>query len=188
MGTVIIETVVDPEEAAAVAAVAAETFPLACPSHSTPENIAAHIAANLSTQRFVEYIDDDDRDVIVARDDAGTVIGYALLVHRAPTDQDVNGALTSAGVDPETAAEVSKMYVLPDHHASRGEAKPAHALMDAAIEAANARGAAYAWLGVNDENRRAQKYYRKMGFAQIGTKTFDMNGVVEHDHVMGRTV
>ncbi|QRY63974.1 GNAT family N-acetyltransferase [Gordonia sp. PDNC005] len=188
-----ITTVTDPSEAAEVAAVAAVTFPLACPPHSTPENIAAHIAAQLSETRFAEYIVDEARDVLVARDEEHRVVGYALLIHANPTDADVIAAISDAeggeaALESESITEVSKMYVLPDHHASRGQARPSHALMEASLDAARERGSHFIWLGVNSENERAQKYYRKMGFAQIGTKTFNMNGVVEHDHVMGRLI
>ena len=176
-----------------MAAVAAVTFPLACPPHSTPENIAAHIAAQLSETRFAEYIVDEARDVLVARDEEHRVVGYALLIHANPTDADVIAAISDAeggeaALESESITEVSKMYVLPDHHASRGQARPSHALMEASLDAARERGSHFIWLGVNSENERAQKYYRKMGFAQIGTKTFNMNGVVEHDHVMGRLI
>lgn len=188
-----IETVTDPTEAAEVAAVAAVTFPLACPPHSKPENITAHIAAHLSEAKFADYIADDTHEVLVARDDEGGVVGYALLVHANPADPDVIKAIGAAecgrdALESENVTEVSKMYVLPDHHASRGQARPSHALMEASLDAARSRGTHYVWLGVNSENERAQKYYRKMGFAQIGTKTFNMNGVVEHDHVMGRLI
>ncbi|GAA4642097.1 GNAT family N-acetyltransferase [Gordonia humi] len=191
MNSPIVETVTDPAEAAAVAEVAATTFPLACPPHSKPEDIAAHIENLLSPQRFVDYIADPAKQVLVVRDGAGAVLGYALLVYGRPDNDDALAAVESADGGAEAlragaVAEVSKMYVLPDHHASRNETRPAHALMRACIDAAHDHGAEYIWLGVNELNERAQKYYRKMGFAQIGTKTFDMNGVVEHDHVMGQ--
>ena len=188
-----ITTVTDTSAAPEIADVAAATFPLACPPHSTPANIAAHIATHLSREQFADYIADDIRDVLVARDDEDAVIGYALLVHANPTDADVRTAVARSDDGAQALAEgrvteVSKMYVLPDYHSSHVRASPAHALMGAALDAARTRGNTYAWLGVNSENERAQKYYRKMGFAQIGTKTFNMNGVVEHDHVMGRLI
>ena len=189
--SLIVGTVTESTRAEAVAAVAAATFPLACPPHSKPENIAAHIDAHLSADKFAEYIADPGKQVLAAHDGAGAMIGYALLVYGRPDDPQVLAALESAdhgatALAADAVAEVSKMYVLPDHHASRNDAKPAHALMQASLSAAHEHGAAYIWLGVNELNERAQKYYRKMGFTQIGTRTFDMNGMVEHDHVMGR--
>ncbi len=60
--------------------------------------------------------------------------------------------------------------------------------METAIERARARGAASIWLGVNQENARAQRFYAKMGFTRAGVKTFDLNGSVEHDYVLSRPV
>ncbi|MFT3662575.1 MAG: GNAT family N-acetyltransferase [Gordonia sp. (in: high G+C Gram-positive bacteria)] len=185
---VVVETVTDPVLADEIAAVAAVTFPLACPPHSTADDIAAHIAGTLSSAHFAAWITDPGHDVLVARDGAdGPVLGYALLVHGPPTDDDVR-----ALVPAEHVAEVSKMYVLPDHHGlgsgpERGaDARPSHLLMEAALRRARDRGARTAWLGVNQENRRALRYYGKVGFTRAGIKTFDMNGTVEQDYVMVR--
>ncbi|GAA3960599.1 GNAT family N-acetyltransferase [Gordonia caeni] len=178
--SLVIETVTDPALAPAVADVAAETFPLACPPHSSPEDIAAHISAVLSSQNFAEWIGDDVHEVIVARL-SGRVIGYALLVHAPPADADV-----AAVVVGDAVTEISKMYVLPDHHGTVHDERPAHRLMAAALAAAHDRGSQTVWLGVNQLNERAQKYYRKMGFRHAGIKTFTMNGAVEHDYVMAQ--
>ncbi|ALG86755.1 GCN5 family acetyltransferase [Gordonia phthalatica] len=190
----VIETVTDTSQAAAIADVAAVTFPLACPPHSTPENIAAHIGQQLSTARFVEHIEDPVKQVLVIRDGAdGPIIGYSLLIHEVPTIDDVRAAVLAASGGPKAMSngavtEISKMYILPHHHAAHNAQKPAHALMTAAIHAAAAHGSSYAWLGVHSGNQRAQKFYAKMGFTRIGTKTFDMNGAIEHDFVLGREV
>ncbi|MBM7367771.1 GNAT family N-acetyltransferase [Gordonia hydrophobica] len=191
--TIVVETVTDPSLAEAVADVAAITFPLACPPHSTPENIAAHIAQQLSAERFAEYITDPVKQVLVARTRDAAIIGYSLLAHEVPTIDAVHAAVLAApgGADAiaaDTVTEISKMYVLPDHHAAHNQQRPAHVLMAAAIDAAADRGSTYIWLGVHSGNERAKKYYTKMGFTQIGTKSFNMNGAIEHDFVLGRSV
>ena len=58
--------------------------------------------------------------------------------------------------------------------------------MAAAIDSARARGSAVAWLGCNEENGRALRFYEKSGFTRAGTKTFDLNGTIEHDYVLVR--
>ncbi len=190
----VIETVTDLGAAPSIAFLAAATFPLACPAHSSREDIAAHIAESLSPQRFSAWITGDDADVIVARDGAGgPLIGYALVLHGRPADPDVRAA-----VPGDAVSEVSKMYVLPGHHGTsnhgtqphsqRRAATPSHQLMEAAVAAARARASSTVWLGVNQLNERALRYYRKMGFTRAGTKSFDMNGTVEHDFVMARAL
>jgi ribosomal protein S18 acetylase RimI-like enzyme len=74
------------------------------------------------------------------------------------------------------------MYVLPDCHGAGVSA----ALMDAVVRYASAQHAACVWLGVNQQNRRAQRFYGKHGFEVAGTKTFHLGAEIEHDYVMVR--
>ncbi|KUH66848.1 acetyltransferase [Mycolicibacterium novocastrense] len=161
-----------------LADVAARTFPLACPPAVTPDNVAAFIAENLSESRFRDYLVDPDRVVLVART-GPSITGYAMLIRGVPDDSDVQRA-----VEPRPAVEVSKIYVLPEHHGSG----VATALMQATLEVAEGLGAAVVWLGVNQQNQRAQRFYAKHGFAISGTKTFRLGAAVENDYVMVRTL
>ena len=62
----------DHSDAAALAALAAVTFPLACPPTTTPESIADFISRNLTAERFAEYLADPTRTLFVAIPDAAT--------------------------------------------------------------------------------------------------------------------
>ena len=159
-----------------LAEVAATTFPLACPPSVSPDNVAAFIAENLSAERFWTYLEDPDRVVLVVRDDA-RIMGYAMLIRGVPDDPDVAGA-----VPLRPAMELSKMYTLPDVHGAGMSA----ALMAEVIARCAALGVACLWLGVNQENQRAQRFYTKSGFSISGTKTFRLGGHVENDYVMVR--
>lgn len=161
-----------------IAGVAARTFPLACPPHSPPTAIANFIATQLAPDNFRQYIDSAVADVLIARLDS-QLIGYSLVLHRDPPDPDV-----AAVVAARPVSEVSKIYVLPEQHGSG----TSHALMAESIAVARARASAVLWLGVNEENQRAQRFYEKMGFAKVGTKTFDLGGVIEHDFVLAMTL
>ena len=99
-------------DAEQLADVAAVTFPLACPPGSSRAAIAAFIDGVLSHERFGEYLADPQRTILAATDDA-SMVGYAMLVSGPPSDPDVARVLTYA-----PTMEISKMYVLPDHHGS----------------------------------------------------------------------
>jgi ribosomal protein S18 acetylase RimI-like enzyme len=167
-----------PADLGALAAVAAATFPLACPPSVTPDNIAAFVAENLSEDRFGDYLADPDRIVLVARD-ADRIVGYAMLIRGEPTDDDVARA-----VPQRPALELSKVYVLPERHGVGAAA----ALMSAALSRAGELGVSCVWLGVNQLNRRAQRFYTKHGFAINGTKTFRLGTGIENDYVMVRPI
>jgi len=163
-------------DAADLHQLAALTFPLACPPHTSADSIAAFITKHLSEPAFGRYLADPDRDLLIARD-GGNVVGYAMLVHAEPTDQDVAAVITTR---PTT--ELSKLYVHPDHHG----AGVAAALVTRSIAAAQQRGSKTVWLGVNQLNARANRFYAKSGFAQVGTKTFQVGDQIEQDFVRER--
>jgi GNAT superfamily N-acetyltransferase len=113
------------DEAGALAALAAVTFPLACPPSSTPEDHAAFIAAHLTPASFAGYLADPARDLLVA-DENGALVGYTMLVAGEPYDPDV-----AAAVPLRPTVELSKCYVLPGRHGGG----VARALMAASLDA-----------------------------------------------------
>ncbi|RJO72995.1 GNAT family N-acetyltransferase [Nocardia panacis] len=161
-------------DAEALSDVAAATFPLACPPDATADDIEVFIAEVLSGERFGEYLSDPDRTVLkaVAGDD---IVGYAMLHAAEPADPEVAAALAL-----RPAVEINKMYVLPGHHGSGVST----ALMRAALRRISDEGYPGAWLGVNQENARAQRFYAKHGFAVVGTKTFRVGKQIHHDFIM----
>ena len=182
-----------PADAAALAALAAVTFPLACPPTTTAEAISDFIARNLTRDRFAEYLADPDRTLLVAvADDAddpawrgeldGTdgLVGWSMLVRTeggVPADADAATAVTA-----RPAIELSKMYAHPAAH-GRGVASE---LMQATLAEAVRERAPVVWLGVNEENARAIRFYEKHGFAIVGTKRFLVGERWEHDYVLSR--
>lgn len=158
-----------PADAAELAEVAAATFPLACPESVSAADISAFVAAALTEQCFRRYLTDPDRLVLTASA-SGRIVGYAMLVQDDPADP--GGA----------EVELSKIYLLPSHHRSG----VADELLTAGIGWATGRGARVVWLGVNRSNLRAQRFYRKHGFAVSGTRTFRLGASVQDDLVMRR--
>lgn len=161
-------------DAEALSDVAAATFPLACPPGTEPDDIDVFLAEVLSGARFGEYLSDPARTVLKAVDD-GEIVGYAILHGGTPAAPEV-----AAAVALEPVIEISKMYVLPGHHGTGVSS----ALMTAALERARGAGYAGVWLGVNQQNLRAQRFYAKYGFERVGTKTFTVGRHLHHDYVL----
>jgi ribosomal protein S18 acetylase RimI-like enzyme len=159
-----------------LAAVAARTFPLACPPSTPADNIASFIDTNLSATRFAEYLADPQHAVLHATRD-GRIVGYAMLIRGVGDDTDVQRA-----VEVLPAAQLSKLYLLPDYHGSG----VATALMATTLATAVEWGVRCLWLGVNQENQRAQRFYLKSGFKINGTRTFRVGARRENDYVMVR--
>jgi diamine N-acetyltransferase len=167
-----------PVDAATLAELAAATFPLACPPHTTDAAIADFISKYLSETSFAGYLVDPARVVFLALEET-RAIGYAMLVIGEPTDPAVAASLTL-----RPTSELSKLYVLPGHHG----AGVSSVLVDAATDAARAAGCAGMWLGVNEENARANRFYEKSGFVRVGVKTFLVGENYEDDFVRERAL
>ncbi|QAY74805.1 GNAT family N-acetyltransferase [Agromyces protaetiae] len=176
----------EPSDLRALAALAAETFPLACPPHVTAESVAAFVEANLSEARFADYLADSERAVLVAGSGSGSgsaagasgdaLVGYAMLVAGEPVDAH------AAAVTQRPTIELSKFYTRSVQHGSGLAAS----LMQVALEVAAATGAATCWLGVNQLNARAIRFYERHGFTKIGEKRFLVGDRLEHDFVFER--
>jgi len=161
------------DDAALLHRLAAATFALACPPGTTPEAIADFIATHLSEAGFEDYLADPARDLFIGEVD-GTPAGYTMLVTGEPTDPDVASVVT---VRP--TSELSKVYVLEGFHGS-GLSRE---LVSTTVGAARERGSASVWLGVNEHNRRANRFYEKQGFVRVGNKKFLVGERWEDDFV-----
>jgi diamine N-acetyltransferase len=107
---------------------------------------------------------------IVAVDAAERLIAYAQLRPGAPS-------CAPAAPSPQ---ELWRFYVERAHHGTG----LAQALMDAVVRTAQDRGAKTLWLGVWEHNPRAQAFYRKCGFSDIGTHQFRLGTDLQTDRVM----
>ena len=194
-------------DADALAALAARTFPDACEHVIAPESITRHIATNLVPELFSTWAGDERVDLVVAEllaplpgirtsgetETTGTsggpnLVGYAAVLRE---EHDAAGE-PPPGIDPRPACvrarpgqvvgELSKVYV---DSAMRGSGLTP-ALISAVTRQAAARGASLLWLGTHITNKRAQKAYKRAGFRQVGTRTYNVGGQDAHDVVMTR--
>ena len=167
---------VSTDDLADLVALAARTFPLACPPGTTDDDIDQFVAEHLSAAAFTGYLADPSRHLVLARQHDQPV-GYAMCVTGEPADPEV-----AAVVLDRPAFEINKFYTDPAWH---GSGVAAH-LMTAVLDLARTGGAKVCWLGVNQQNARAQRFYAKHGFQVVGTKHFDVGGQLHDDFVMVR--
>lgn len=161
------------DEAEAVAALATDTFPLACPPTLGPDDIRDYIATHLTGAHFAEHLASDQREVLVAEED-GELLGYVLLFFGPDGEPSAELGVTLA-----PAGLLSKLYVRPGHHG----AGVSRLLMDGAIERGRVRGCDGLWLNVNYANLRAQRFYEKTGWVRVGYVDFVVGGAVHRDPV-----
>ena len=167
-------------DADGLARLAGVTFPLACTPQTPPEFLATYVATRLDPDSFRRHVDDPASTVLLAELDAESdPVGYTVLIAGEPEDEDV---ARSIRFRPTVVLE--RCYVHPDHHGSGVAAR----LMAATIEAATESGAAGVWLGVSEENDRANAFYARHGFDVVGRKRFHIGDTWEDDHVRERAL
>lgn len=164
-------------DADALSRVAAITFPLACTPQTPAAVITTYIASRLDPDSFRRLLTDPSCTVLLAEDGNGDPVGYTLLVAGEPTDPDVARVIRH-----RPTVEIVRFYVHPDHHGSG----TAGLLMEHALATARATSARGAWLGVSEENARANAFYARHGFEAVGLKRFRIGDVWEDDIVRER--
>ncbi|MBO3739761.1 GNAT family N-acetyltransferase [Actinoplanes flavus] len=155
---------------------AARTFGLACPPGTAQADIDAFVAAHLSVESFGRYLADPGRILLLVSVDDHPV-GYSMLVGGPIGDPDV-----ARVVDAATSIELSKFYLAPERHGGGAAAE----LMTGTLHAAAKTGAATCWLGVNQRNERAARFYAKHGFEVVGVKRFRVGSEWHDDHIRQR--
>jgi ribosomal protein S18 acetylase RimI-like enzyme len=155
-------------DAARLAEFGARTFYESFAADNTPEDMRTHLDSAFSPQKQLAEIRNPDMDTLILVN--GTWAGFAQL----------RAGQRSAGVPEQGSIELWRFYVDRPWH---GQGVAA-ALMNAAKERARRRGASSLWLGVWERNARAQAFYRKHGFAQVGSQVFVVGSDPQTDHVM----
>ena len=160
-----------PADAASLAELGARTFEDTYGAANTPENMSLYLARTYGVARQAVEIDDPAMSTIVAESD-GRLAAFAQLRAGAAPPSVAGG----------TPVEVLRFYVDRPWHGQG----VAYALMAAVDREACRRGAAVIWLSVWERNDRAQAFYRRCGFVDVGGTVFLLGDDPQQDRVMAR--
>ena len=162
-----------PGDASALAELAARTFHETFAADNRPEDMALHAAESYGErQQHQEIVNPDIITLLLETD--GALIGYAQLRSGAPPE-------CVAGPSP---IELWRFYIARSHH-GRGAAQT---LMTRVFEEARHRGSRTMWLGVWEKNERAQAFYRKVGFVDVGAHVYMVGTDAQTDRIMVQTL
>jgi ribosomal protein S18 acetylase RimI-like enzyme len=160
-----------PDEALALATLAADTFREAFGAANRPEDLQEFLTTAYGEPQQRGELCDPDIDTFVAAANDG-LIGFAQL----------RGGTTPTCVASTRPLELSRLYVAAKWHGHGIAQRLIAAVAERAIER---RGDAL-WLGVWERNPRARAFYRKAGFRDVGTKVFVVGADPQRDIVMLR--
>jgi ribosomal protein S18 acetylase RimI-like enzyme len=159
-------------DAEALAEIGARTFYETFAADNTPEDMRLFLTSTWSPELQRAEILDEGLDTLLACDARGALVAFA----------QVRVAKPPAGIVVRAPVELKRFYVDKPWHGTG----LARTLMEAAEQAARARGGREFWLGVFQRNERALAFYRKCGFREVGTQIFVVGTDPQKDYVMLR--
>jgi diamine N-acetyltransferase len=160
-------------DAKLLAELGASTFAETFAKDNSAEDMAAYTAESFSVERLTEELNDPLSIFFIAEVE-GRAAGYAKL-HPGDVPSVVEGL---------KPVELVRLYVA-QAWLGRGVGP---ALMQRCVEEARERGFQTIWLGVWERNDRAQAFYRKWNFQEVGEHIFQLGSDPQRDIVMQRAV
>ena len=154
-------------DASLMARIGAATFTETFGHLYSPQNLQFFLK-NHSVENWTTELTDPRFTIRLAEQD-GETVGFAKL---GPPGLpfEVTGP----------TAELRQFYILKPWHGTG----VAQALMQWVMEEARARGAAQIFLSVFTDNHRAQRFYARYGFEQVGTYAFMVGDHADEDLIM----
>lgn len=160
-------------DAPMLAELGAATFMETFAAENTPDDMADYLRSTFTPERLTQELS-DPRALFLIAEFADCPVGYSKL----------DDGRVSEGVIGSAPCELVRLYVSA---AYIGQGVGA-ALMQECIRQATARGFQTLWLGVWEHNLRAQAFYRKWGFEQVGAHIFQLGSDAQTDFLMQRTL
>lgn len=136
---------------------------------STIEDMQQYLDGAYNTRKLMDELKNPNTLFFFALWD-GELAGYMKL-NLPQAQSDIN--------DPESM-EIERFYIAKRFQRKKLGSK----LMGKAMEVAREQNKTYLWLGVWENNYRAQRFYRKMGFQIFGKHPFQMGSKTETDLLM----
>ncbi len=156
-----------------LAELGARTFSETFAADNSPADMAAYLASSFSGEQQAAELADAHSTFHIAETN-GVAVGYAMLRSGSWLD----------GVTDDKPIELVRLYVSREH-LGRGVGA---ALMRVCMNEASHHGHRTLWLGVWEHNHRAQAFYRKWNFHEVGTHVFQLGDDPQTDILMQRSI
>lgn len=116
--------------------------------------------------------------------DAESDVCFVLVDGREVGFMKVNWGAAQTEHELENAFEIQRIYILSECQ-SLGLGKK---LFELALDMAKKGGFDWAWLGVWEDNVKAQGFYRKYGFEKFSEHSFEVGDKVDTDWLMRKAL
>ena len=163
-----------PNDASAIARLGGQVFSTTFGYSLQADDLEAYLAASYSDSAILEDLTNLNKDtfVVCPRTDPDHVLGFAILT-RGTIEPCISHL---AG----TTVELQRLYIDVNSH-GRGLGK----LLTNQVELiAKRQGFETMWLGVWEENIKAQQVYARLGYQRVGEHDFVMGNCRQTDWIM----
>ena len=140
---------------------------------NAPDDLAHYMRQAFSVEQIAAELE-DERSLFLLAEIEGELAGYAKLIFGSKED----------GITAQKPVELSRLYS-QQKFLGRGVGQ---ALMNECLEHAKRHGHDVMWLGVWEFNPRAQAFYKKYGFREVGKHTFQLGSDPQTDLLMQRDI
>lgn len=163
-----------PADGVELAAMAQQSFVETFGNLYTPDDLAAFCRQTFGAETGIPAELHDPNLIFRAARDQGRIVGFAKMSARK---------LPVADAAPD-AMELRQLYVLAERH-GKGIAQE---LMAWALDTARGRGASELYLSVYSDNHRAQRFYARYGFVDVGPYAFMVGNQADEDRIWKLTL
>ena len=164
-------------------AIARETFVSTFAEQNNPDDFAAYEDTAFTLEIFKKEFDTEGSLFYFAEDE-GQLIGYFKLNHNKIPHDALNTIPEFELHKALAMTELERIYLTEATH-GKGFAP---LMMDEIMQLTKANKSAYIWLGVWEENRKAIKFYQKMGFEKFGEHIFMIGEDAQTDWLMWKKI
>jgi len=176
-----------PADAEALALVGAATFLEAFTWMLPGADIVAHCARDHSTATYLKYFNAPDTRITLATSGDDAPVGYAMLA----TPELPTFAVLPTDIELKRIYLFSRFRTAPVLDAAGSPVPnlhPGQALLNAAIADAQSLGRNRLLLGTHAGNQRAIAFYRRNGFSEAGSRTFQVGNQVCSDLIFAKSL
>lgn len=135
---------------------------------NTPEDLAQYVENTYTQQKQINEISAPNNIIEIAWV-GDKAVGF-LYLKEGKVNPSVSG---------KNPVELLRLYVDSSFHGKKVGA----ALMNRAIDLAKEKGFKTLWLGVWENNLKAQKFYKNFGFQRVGAHIFQLGSDEQTDYI-----
>ncbi|KAF7721641.1 hypothetical protein EC973_004339 [Apophysomyces ossiformis] len=139
------------------------------------QDLETYLKETYTINQISTELKDPLKYFVVASDSQNNIVGFAQLTQ---------GTMEECVANSDRPIELQRIYVHPDYHG----AGIGRRLVEKVEKMAQCLGFRTLWLGVWEENFKAQGVYQKLGYKKVGSHDFVMGECVQTDYILSKSI